>query len=429
MSDRARKAQQAWAQSPPLQRSAAMTAAAAALDARAAELVELGVAEVGKPVTEMSGEVQRGVGILRYYAQQVLAPEGETYPAADARGLLLARRRPHGVAGLITPWNFPVAIPLWKLAPAIAYGNAVLLKPSPDATATAARLQEILASSLPPDLVTLVLGGATAGRAVVEHSDAVSFTGSVTTGQAITAQAAALGKPVQAEMGGQNPSIVLEDADPAVAANAIAAAAMGYAGQKCTATSRVIVVGPAGELAAALVEAIRGLVVGDPAEPTTALGPVITERAREAVRGAVVAATDAGARILTGGRPLDCEGWYFEPTLLDRVAPTARVAQEEVFGPLAVLLPAANDAEALALANGVRYGLAGAVFTTDLERALRFTSAMEVGLARVNGPTTGVDYYLPFGGTKASSVGPREQGTAARDFYTWTQTVALGVQP
>jgi alpha-ketoglutaric semialdehyde dehydrogenase len=423
--ERARAAAGRWATASALERSAALTGAADALAGAAGEVTDLMVREVGKPVTEAGAEVTRGVGILRYYAQQALDPDGETYPGSSPSALLLSRRRPRGVAGLITPWNFPVAIPLWKAAPALAFGNGVVLKPSPDATALALRLAGLLATALPDDLFQVVPGGAETGRAMIERADCVSFTGSVAVGHQVAVAATERGIPSQAEMGGLNASIVLPDADPERAATTIAAAAMGYAGQKCTATSRAIVVGDPGRFTEALVAAVEGLAVGDPAEQGTVVGPVITEQARRRVVEAAEEAAAGGGRLLTGGQAGDGAGWFVAPTLVDGISPDARLAQEEVFGPIAVVLPVADEDQALAVANGVRYGLVASVFTRDLDRALGLAARLDTGMIRVNAPTSGVDYLAPFGGEKDSSFGPREQGKAARDFYTSARTITI----
>jgi alpha-ketoglutaric semialdehyde dehydrogenase len=434
---RAREAGRGWAAASALERSGALVAAAEVLAGAAGELTSLMVREVGKPVGEAAAEVARGVGIVRYYAQQALDPDGETYPGATPASLLLSRRRPRGVAGLICPWNFPMAIPLWKAAPALAFGNAVVLKPSPEATGLALRVGELLGRVLPEHLFQVLPGGAGTGRAIGERVDCVSFTGSVGVGRQVAVAATGRGIPCQAEMGGLNASIVLADADPQRAARVIAGAAMGYAGQKCTATSRAIVVGDPGrctEFTDALVEAVEGLQVGDPAEQATVVGPVITEAAREKVLEAVEGAVAAGGRLLTGGKTPktpnppetpDGGGWFVAPTLVGGLAPGARLAQEEVFGPIAVVLQVADEDEAVRVANGVRYGLVGSVFTSDLDRALRMAGLLDTGLIRVNAPTSGVDFLAPFGGEKDSSYGPREQGKAARDLYTSTRTITI----
>jgi acyl-CoA reductase-like NAD-dependent aldehyde dehydrogenase len=423
--ERARAAGGRWAAASALERSAALVAAADALAGAAGEVTELVVREVGKPLTEAAAETGRGIGILRYYAQQALDPDGETYPGPSPAALLLSRRRPRGVAGLVTPWNFPVAIPLWKAAPALAFGNAVALKPSPEATAVALRLAELLGPALPEGLFQVLPGGADTGTAMLEAVDCISFTGSVAVGHRVAVAATERGIPSQAEMGGLNASIVLADADPERVAGVVAGAAMGYAGQKCTATSRAIVVGDPRPFTEALVAAVEGLAVGDPAEEATVVGPVITEPARRRVVEAAEEAAAGGGRLLTGGAAGDGAGWFVAPTVVDGLGPEARLAQEEVFGPIAVVLAVADEDEAVRVANGVRYGLVGSVFTRDLDRALGLAARLDTGMIRVNAPTSGVDYLAPFGGEKDSSFGPREQGKAARDFYTSTRTITI----
>ncbi|GAA3336423.1 aldehyde dehydrogenase family protein [Amorphoplanes nipponensis] len=422
---RARKAAADWARGPAHARAAALHACAEAVTAAAGELTDLVVREVGKPRGEAGAELGRGVAILRYFAQQALHPEGEVYPPADGVSLLHTRRRPHGVVGLITPWNFPVAIPLWKAAPALAFGNTVLLKPAPQASAVALRLAELFTGVLPDGVLTVLTGLGGTGEAVVDTTDAVSFTGSVAAGQAVARRAVTRGIPVQCEMGGQNAAIVLPDADQDAAATAIAAAAMGYAGQKCTATSRVIVVGDPAPFAGRLAAAVEALPVGDPADPATVVGPLIESRPRDAIRAAVQRAGANGARLLTGARQPGGDGWFQAPTVLAGVPAGDDLLTEEYFGPMCVVLGAESAEAAARTANNVRHGLVAGVHTRDLGAALTLTDRLDVGMVKVNAPTTGVDFHAPFGGAKESSYGPREQGTAARDFYTRTVTVTL----
>ncbi|MFF4606409.1 aldehyde dehydrogenase family protein [Streptomyces sp. NPDC001339] len=419
--ERARVAQPDWLSGGAAARSAALGAVAAAIEAAGAELAALAVCEVGKPVTEARAEVARTVAIWRYYAQAPYESVGAVHETAAGPGLLLTRRRPHGVAGLITPWNFPFAIPSWKAAPALAAGNAVVLKPAPEATACAQRLAEIVQQALPEGVFTMLPGGAVEGGALVSAADVVSFTGSTTVGQAVVRDATARGIPVQAEMGGLNAAIVLPDADTERAAAHIAAAIAGYAGQKCTATSRVIAVGTAlVPLREALCEALRAIPAGDPADPATVCGPLIDERARDQVSDA-----RHGLDALTGGTVPDGPGWYAAPTLVEKVPAGHRLLREEVFGPLAVLLPADDVAHAVRLTNSVPYGLVTSVHTADLDAALYGLDGLDTGMIRLNAPSTGVDFHLPFGGTKASSLGPREQGRAALEFYTSSRTYTL----
>ncbi len=423
--DRAAAAARGWADTPAPARSAALSAAAAALEEQAAAMTGLVIREVGKPRSEAAGEVARGIAILRYFAQAALLPDGDTLPPASPGALLMARHRPVEVTGLVTPWNFPVAIPLWKAAPSLAFGNATLLKPSSAAAATALALGEIIAPHLPPGVFQVVLGGGETARALIDHPGvaAVSFTGSSAVGREVSVRAATRGCRVQAEMGGQNPSIVLAGADLYRAAATIAYAAMGYAGQKCTATSRVIVADPVyGEFRDALTAATEALKVIDPADEKTLVGPVIDAGARSA---ALAAVAESGGRVLTGGKALDEPGFYVGPTLVELDEPTGPLATEEVFAPVAALIKAGSADAAISIANGVRYGLVASVFTSDLGEALRLTRRLEAGMVRVNAPTSGVDFNAPFGGAKDSSYGPREQGQAARAFYTESQTVLI----
>jgi alpha-ketoglutaric semialdehyde dehydrogenase len=422
---RAASAARGWASVPAPARSAALGDAADVLAARAGEVTELVIREVGKPRSEAAAEVARGVAILRYFAQLALLPDGQTIPPATPGALLMARHRPVGVAALVTPWNFPVAIPLWKAAPSLAFGNATVLKPAGAATGVALLLHEIVAPHLPSGVFQVVLGDAGPGRALADHPDvaAVSFTGSAPVGHEVVTRVARRGARVQAEMGGQNAAIVLADADFGRAATAIAYAAMGYAGQKCTATSRIIVEDAAyEEFRSRLAETISGLGVIGPGDDKTLVGPVISERARTAALDAVAA---SGGRVLTGGTALDAPGYYLAPTLVELDSPAGPLAADEVFAPVAALLRAPTPEAAVDIANGVRYGLVTSLFTRDLGRALTLTDRLDTGIVKVNAPTSGVDFHAPFGGAKQSSYGPREQGLAARDFYTETRTVTI----
>ncbi len=420
----ARTAQREWRALTAPARAGALAGAARDLRARREQAVALVIREVGKPLGEAAGEVDRAIAILEYYAQAAFAAIGELYPPSLA-GLLYSERRPHGVAGLITPWNFPIAIPLWKAAPALVCGNAVLLKPSPDALATALFIEALLQPHLPAGLFTVVPGGPQAGEAVVAAADVVSFTGSVAVGAQVRVGAATRGIPVQAEMGGQNAAIVLPDADPERTAAMIAGAAMGYAGQKCTATRRVLVVGDGEPFVDAFVAAVRALAPADPGEAGVAVGPLISAGARDRVLAAAAAVRDSGGRVLTGGEAPDRAGWFVQPTVVDGVGSDHPVMQEETFGPLAAIHRVATLEQAVAVANGVRFGLVTSLHGADISELLRGVAAIDAGMIKVNAPTTGVDFYAPFGGEKESSYGGREQGPAALDFYSTTRTVSL----
>jgi acyl-CoA reductase-like NAD-dependent aldehyde dehydrogenase len=419
--ERARAAARRWAQGGATRRAAALHSAAERVEQAGEELASLVVREVGKPLTEARGEVARTVAILRYYAQQPYDPVGSVHEPAAGAGLLFTRRGPHGVAGLITPWNFPLAIPVWKAAPALATGNAVVIKPAPPATACALKLAELLDGVLPDGVFTVVPGGAEEGMALVDSADVVSFTGSTAVGRTVVQAATEHGTPVQAEMGGQNAAIVLPDADVAATAAQLAGAIAGFAGQKCTATKRIIAVGDPAPLRDALIAALHTLRTGDPEDPATVCGPLISAVARDAVLAAA-----SGGRVLTGGvGPAGLDGWYAVPTLVDRLPEGHPLATDEVFGPIAALSSAPDLDTALARANSVAHGLVSSVHTADLDTALRCADRLATGMVKVNAPTTGVDFHLPFGGEKASSHGPREQGKAALDFYTRTRTVTM----
>ncbi|MFE9421403.1 aldehyde dehydrogenase family protein [Kitasatospora sp. NPDC006697] len=411
---RARAAQPGWLAAGAAARSAALGKAADAIAGRAEELAALMLREVGKPLSEARGEVGRAVAILRYYAQAPFGQVGELHDTAAGPGLLYTRRKPYGVAGLVTPWNFPLAIPVWKLAPALATGNTVVLKPAPEATALGLRLAELM--DLPADVLTAVPGGAEEGTALVGAADIISFTGSTGVGRFVVRTAAERGVPVQAEMGGANTAIVLPGADIEQAAAHLAYAIAGYAGQKCTATGRVVAVGDTyGPLREALAKAI----------PAVEGGPVINEAARTKLAGAIDSAVAGGAVAVTGGQVPEQDGWFIEPTLLESVPEGHSLLTEEFFGPLAVLLPAADLDEALAIANATPHTLSASVHTTQLDVAMAAADRLNAGMVRINAPSSGVDFHLPFGGSGAASYGSREQGRAALEFYTTTRTVSL----
>ncbi|MCA1730137.1 MAG: aldehyde dehydrogenase family protein [Actinobacteria bacterium] len=422
---RAREAFFEWSEQPAVSRGNALAQIGDEIEKRAEELAHLAVREVGKPIGEASAELARAVAILRYYAQLVLAPDGETYPASQSKDWLVARRYPVGVCGLLTPWNFPVAIPVWKAAPALGYGNTIVLKPAPEATVTAQMLTEIVARHLPEGAFQLVAGDADTGEPLVNHPDvaAVSFTGSTEVGRIVAQQVVGRGAKVQCEMGGQNPSVVLNSADLDGAAQTIAYAAMGYAGQKCTATSRVIVEDAIYEdMRDRLVAAVERLGIVDPENESCQVGPLIGE---DSLNSALKALERGGGDTLTGGKQLDSDGFYLEPTLVESADSNNPLAQEEVFAPVTVLLRVRSAEEAVRLANDVRQGLVAAVFTNDLDEAMTLAGRLEAGLVRVNASTAGVDYHAPFGGSKESGIGPKEQGLAARDFYTESRTILI----
>lgn len=419
--------QREWEASAAARSSALDGWAQAVLD-EAEPLSHLVAREVGKPIREARGEVYRAISILRYYAQAAFDPTGEIYPGADERYGLEVRRRPLGTVLLITPWNFPIAIPAWKIAPALAYGNTVLFRPSSSAVGAASRFVELSRPAVPESVMQLVVAPPESVESLLDDPRVagVSFTGSAAVGTTIVRRIAARGGTVQAEMGGQNASVVLADADLEFAATTIADAAMGYAGQKCTATSRVIVLrAVADRFVPLLVDRVRGLAVGDPTDESNVVGPVISQSAREAVAKAVAGATQRGARLLTGAEAPSQPGWFYRPTLVEVADPDDPFVQEETFGPAAAVLIAESEDEAIRLANGTRYGLSAAVFGANVGHAEAVAVRLDAGLIRVNASTAGVDFYAPFGGERASSYGPREQGRAAKEFYTRTRTILI----
>jgi len=410
---------------------------AAAVAARQEEIAQAMAREVGKPIAEARGEAARCVAILRYYAGEAVRDVGEVIPAQAPGALQFTLRQPLGVVALITPWNFPAAIPLWKAAPALAFGNTVVLKPSEDAPHVATLLAETAAAAaLPAGVFNVLLGdGPGAGEPLLREPAvaAVSFTGSAAVGARVAAAAAARNLRYQTEMGGKNVAIVLADADLDLAAALTAGGAMRFAGQKCTATSRVVVARQVAEPFFARLRAeVEKLPLGPVTDPSAAVGPLIRERSRRFVAEAVAAACGGGggARVVCGGPeppadPRFARGWFFTPTVLAEVPEDTAVAREELFGPVLAAFAAADLDEAIAIANRTPYGLSATLFTRDLASALAYVQRIEAGLVRVNGDTTGVDPHAPFGGVKGSSSGSREQGRAAREFFTEIKTVQV----
>ncbi len=438
--DAAAAALPAWRALPGAARGERLHRWAGAVAARAEELAQAMAREVGKPIGEARGEAARAVAILRYYAGEAVRPMGEVIPAQAAGALQLTLRQPLGVVALVTPWNFPLAIPLWKAAPALAFGNTVVLKPAEAASHVATLLAETAAKAeLPAGVWNVVLGsGRIAGAALVRHPAiaGVSFTGSAAVGADVAAAAAARNVRFQTEMGGKNAAIVAADGDLDLAADLVASGAMRYAGQKCTATSRAIVVRSVMEpFLARLSARVAALPLGPVTDPAAAIGPLISEAARARALAAIGAVESLGgsARRVAGGAPPDdprfARGYFLAPTVLADVPPDSPAARDELFAPVLAVLPAADLDEAIELANQTAYGLSATLFTRDLGAALAYVDRIQAGMVRVNGDTTGVDPHAPFGGVKGSSSGSREQGPAAREFYTEMKTVQIHPAP
>ncbi len=429
--DLAVQAQREWRVSA-IGRSDALLALAAAIDARSDEFVRLMVREVGKPTAEAIGEVKRAAAILRFYSQVALDPSGELFPGSVPGASVAVRREPLGVVLAICPWNFPLAIPIWKSAPALAYGNTVVIKPASPAIAVGCLLSECAEETLPPGVLgNLPMSGATAAELLDDpRIAAVTFTGSTQVGLAVSERMARRGAPAQAEMGGQNPAVVLEDANIEAAADAIVSGAMGYAGQKCTATRRVVVLESVADvLTEALVSRVRSLKVGDPAGDGVTVGPLISQSAVDEFEDRVEQALGDGAAELARADLGDESGYLVSPALLrvDDLLDPAN--QEETFGPLLTLIRVYSEAEAIEAANATRFGLVSSVHGADLGRAVAISSQIDTGLQRINAPTPGVDFHVPFGGEGDSSFGPREQGRAAREFFTSSRTMTIIPSP
>jgi aldehyde dehydrogenase (NAD+) len=421
-----------WARTPIHQRGAVLLDAAAVVERNALSWgLELATEE-GKTTAEGIGEVRRAAQILRYYGNEGDRQAGEIFASPRAGEQILVTRKPIGVVAVITPFNFPIAIPAWKIAPALVYGNAVVWKPANTVPLLAVRLAEALTEAgLPAGVLNLVIGDSPIGAALVEHPDiaAISFTGSTAVGRGIAASAAARGVPVQAEMGGKNAAVVLDDADIELALEQVMLGAFRSAGQKCTATSRLIVTERiADRFLEELAARAGALVVGDPTEDATQMGPVITGSAQRNIYGGLGTAMNQGVEVLTGGEPyfkgLRAEGFFVAPTIVELTAP-ADIWSEELFGPVVAARRATDADEAFALANDSEFGLSAAVFTEDLTRALAAVEQVDVGVLHINSESAGADPHVPFGGAKRSGLGPKEQGTAAREFFTHTTTVYL----
>jgi aldehyde dehydrogenase (NAD+) len=435
--DAASEAYRTWRLSSPIARANILHKAANILESRISDVGRELTREEGKTLKEGIGETTRAVQILRYFAGEAQQPSGEHYPSANPLTLLYTTREPLGVTAIVTPWNFPIAIPAWKIAPALAFGNTVVFKPASLTPLSAVRLVEALADAgLPPGVLNLVTGSASAiGDPLLRDPRvvAISFTGSNETGAALRKLAAERGAKLQLELGGKNPAIVLADADLEHALTHVINGAMMSTGQKCTATSRAIVDRKiADKFTAMLSERISGLKVGDPLANETQIGPLVDDSSAQRVAGEVTAAKAAGSELLVGGNVLggDLErGAFVAPALFAGVDPSSRLGQDELFGPVLGVISVDGIDEALAVANQVRFGLSASLFTRDLERALTFAREIEAGIVHVNSETAGAEPHVPFGGMKGSSSYSREQGKSSREFFTQIKTVYLDPPP
>lgn len=421
-----------WRRTPAPARGRIVARAAWLMEERKEELAAAITREEGKTLAEARGELTRAINVVEFCAGEARRLVGETIPSELPANFAYTIKEPHGVVAAITPWNFPVAIPAWKIAPALVAGNTVVFKPATLTPMTAVMLTEIFhEAGVPAGVLNLVLGsGSEAGDEILNHPavKAVSFTGSTETGLKIYAQVAPRGVTVQAEMGGKNPVVVLEDCDMALAVESTAQGAFGSTGQRCTATSRAIVMDKiADEFVEKIVERAKRFRLGPGDDPDTDIGPSVDEGQFNTVLKYIDIGREDGAELLCGGKRADSagleNGFFVEPTVFDRVTTDMRIAQEEIFGPVLSVLRVKDFDEAMTVANDSEYGLSSSVFTNDANMVYRFIDEIETGMTHVNSPTTGGEAHIPFGGIKNTGLGAREQGSTSLDFYTELKVV------
>lgn len=419
----------AWSRTGILDRHAVLRRAADEILARKQELGDLLAREEGKTLPEAVGEVTRAGQIFDFFAGETLRLAGESLPSVRPGIGVEVTREPIGPIGVITPWNFPIAIPAWKIAPALAYGNTVVFKPADLVPSSAWALVDILhRAGLPKGVLNLVMGrGSVIGQAILDSKDlaGLTFTGSTGTGRQVALSSIEHNRKYQLEMGGKNPMVVLDDADLTVAVEAAANSAFFSTGQRCTASSRLIVTeGIHDRFVAALSDRIRALVVDDARKAGTQIGPVVDEKQLAQNLDYIAIGKSEGARLACGGEIIarSTPGHYLQPALFTEATNAMRIAREEIFGPIASVIRVRDYDEALAVANDTPYGLSAGIATTSLKHATHFRRNSEAGMVMVNLPTAGVDFHVPFGGRKASSFGPREQGRYASEFFTTVKT-------
>jgi aldehyde dehydrogenase (NAD+) len=419
----------AWSRSGILERHEVLKKTDDEILARKDELGTLLAREEGKTLPEATGEVIRAAQIFDFFAGETLRLAGEILPSARPNIGVEITREPLGVIGVITPWNFPIAIPAWKIAPALAYGNTVVFKPADLVPGCAWAIVDILhRAGLPKGVLNLVMGrGSVVGQAMLDSPDiaAITFTGSTGTGKRVAAASVEHGRKFQLEMGGKNPMVVLDDADLPVAVEAAANSGFFSTGQRCTASSRLIVTeGVHDRFVAALTEKLKSLVVDNALKKGTHIGPVVDQKQLETDINYIEIGKSEGAKLAFGGDVLEREapGFYLQPTLFTEATNQMRISREEIFGPVASVIRVKDYDEALSVANDTPFGLSAGIATTSLKHATHFKRNSEAGMVMVNLPTAGVDFHVPFGGRKASSFGPREQGRYAAEFFTVVKT-------
>ncbi|HKP46351.1 MAG TPA: aldehyde dehydrogenase family protein [Pyrinomonadaceae bacterium] len=421
-----------WRRTPAPARGRIVARAARLLEENKEELARILTREEGKTLAESRGELQRSINVADFCAGESRRMNGETIQSELPANFAYTIKQPLGVVACVTPWNFPVAIPVWKIAPALVAGNAVVFKPASLTPATAVRIVEIFAEAgIPPGVINLVLGsGSEAGDEIINHPavKAVSFTGSNQVGIRLYEEVSRRGAKVQCEMGGKNPVVILEDADLDLAVESTAQGAFGSSGQRCTATSRAVVVNDvADEFVERIAKRARSMKIGDGMDEKTEMGPSVDENQFKTVLEYVGIGREDGATLVCGGERATGDGLgkglFVQPTVFDHVTPDMRVAREEIFGPVLSVLRVRDFDEAMRVANDTEYGLSSSIFSNDAVRIFRFVDEIETGMTHINSPTTGGEAHIPFGGIKGTGIGDREQGSTALDFYTELKVV------
>jgi len=416
-----------WRATPAPARGRIVGRAARLMEEHKEEIAQLLTREEGKTISESRGELQRSINVAEFCAGEARRLNGETIQSELPSNFAYTIKQPLGVVACVTPWNFPVAIPVWKIAPALVAGNTVVFKPATLTPATAVRIVEIFEEAgIPKGVLNLILGsGSDAGDEIISHPavKAVSFTGSNEVGIRLYEQVSRRGAKVQCEMGGKNPVIVMEDADLELAVESTAQGAFGSSGQRCTATSRVVVVNDiADRFVDQLVKRADSMRIGAGNDPETEMGPSVDEGQFKTVLQYIDIGREDGAELKCGGARAEGDGldkgFFVRPTVFDHVTPEMRVAREEIFGPVLSVLRVRDFDEAMHVANDSEYGLSSSIFTSDATRIFRFVDEIETGMTHINSPTTGGEAHVPFGGIKGTGIGDREQGSTALDFYT-----------
>ncbi|TQR30056.1 aldehyde dehydrogenase family protein [Lysinibacillus sphaericus] len=425
----AQEAFEGWKNTSSVARGEILRVTADLLEKNIDRVAEIASSEMGKTKHEMLGEVKRGASILRYFAQEGMRATGEVLPSANEAKLLYTMRVPLGVVAAITPWNFPVAIPLWKIAPALVYGNTVVWKPSIESALTGELIGELFQQAgLPKNVLNVVQGrGSKVGQVLLEASEvkAITFTGSNSVGQSILDTAGSTNKKIQLELGGKNAAIILADANIKQAAKLTIEGAMKQTGQRCTATSRVYIEEAVYEkVVEQLIEEAKKIEVG------VTMGPVSSKGQYDSILSTIEKAKAEGAELVFGGGPTKgiFEGYYIDPTIFTNVSHKMSIAYEEIFGPVLAVIKVKDYEEAIRLSNDSNFGLSASIYTNNIPKAFDFINRSEVGLVQVNDETGGAEPQAPFGGMKNSSTGAREQGQAAKEFFTTYKTITIGTK-